>query len=210
MKRLPFTEGDEVAAAVEAASEVVASGGVVLLPTESYYGLGADPRNRTAVERVFALKARPAAKELPVVCSDWRQVESLVRIPDAHRVKLGRIWPAALSAVARCREPVPASSTGTLAVRLPDHALLRALIYRVGPLTATSANRHGEPPCTEVDAALASLIGVPELVLDGGTLTGGMVSTMVDLTADPPRVIRPGPVAWEEEFDPEMWQEIKD
>ena len=97
MRRLPFADGDELAAAVEAASEVVASGGVVLLPTESYYGLGADPRNRAAIERVFALKARPAEKELPVVCSDWRQVESLVRIPDAHRVRLGRIWPAAMT-----------------------------------------------------------------------------------------------------------------
>jgi L-threonylcarbamoyladenylate synthase len=190
-------------AAVEAASEVIASGGVVVLPTESFYGLGVDPRNGEAVDRVFALKGRPTELALPVVCSDWQQVEALVSIPDAHRIKLSRIWPAALSVIAPCRAPLPASHTETLAVRLPDHEMLRALVYRVGPLTATSANRHGEPPSTEVEAALESLLGAPDLVLDGGELAGGRVSTIVDLTTDPPRVLRFGRVAWEQELDPE-------
>lgn len=202
MIRLDLTDGAHLAAAEAAAVQVLARHGVVLLPTESFYGLGADPADEAAVERVFELKGRPADQALPVVCSDWQQVESLVAIPDRYRVRLSRIWPAALTVVAPCRRPLPAARFDTLAVRIPGHGLLRALLYRVGALTATSANRHREPPAVEVDPALAGLAGEPELALDGGRLAGGPASTLVDLTTDPPRLIRPGPVAWEQAFDP--------
>ncbi len=205
MKRLPFAESEDVKAALETAVEVAAAGGVVLIPTESFYGLGADPRNAAAVERVLGLKGRPEALGLPVVCCDWSQLEQLVEIPAEHRVKLSRVWPAALSVVAVERSSTPAGRSGTLAVRIPDHDVLRVLLYRTGPLTATSANGHGEPPCTVVDEALASLHGEPDLVLDGGALPGGRVSTMVDLAADKGRVIRPGAVGWEQLFDLEQW-----
>lgn len=205
MKRLPFVESDEIRTALAAAAEVVAAGGVVLIPSESFYGLGADPRHRGAVDRVLELKGRPADLGLPVVCCDWQQLESLVVVPSRHRVKLSRLWPAALSVVVRAREPVPASRDDTLAVRIPDHENLRALLYRAGPLTATSANRHGEPPSVRVGAALTSLDGEPDLVLDGGELAGGRPSTMVDLTTDEGRVLRFGAVGWEQSFDPENW-----
>jgi len=203
VKRLPFRERDDLPAAAIAAAEVTAAGGVVVVPTESYYGLGADPRNPDAVARVFATKGRPGDRALPVVCCDWQQVESLVSIPDPHRVRLGRIWPAALTAVARCREPIAAAAGSTLAVRIPGHAMLRALLYRVGPLTATSANRHGAAPCTSVDSVLESLGAAPDLVLDAGRLPGGEVSTMVDLTGGSPVILRRGPVSWDQLFDPE-------
>jgi len=203
MKRIDFTDRDHVGAAAAAVGRVIDAGGTVLLPSESYYGLGADPRHDEAVNRVFGLKVRPGNLALPVVCADWQQVESLVRVPDAHRVRLSRIWPAALTIVAACRGTMQAAVDDTLAVRIPAHQLLRALLYRVGPLTATSANRHGEPPCVEVEGALGALQGAPDLVLDGGTLAGGKVSTLVDLTTNEARLIRPGPVAWEQHFDPE-------
>ncbi|MCU0303356.1 MAG: L-threonylcarbamoyladenylate synthase [Thermoanaerobaculales bacterium] len=205
MRTLPFAEPEDVGAAARAAAAVVAGGGVVLIPTESYYGLGADPMQATAVARVHDLKGRPDDLGLPVVCADWTQVEGLVTIPDAFRVKLGRLWPAALSVIAPCRVPIAAGRRGTLAVRLPGLATLRALLYLVGPLTATSANRHGEPPCTEVGAALARLAGAPDLVLDGGRLAGGAVSTIVDLSGEGGTVIRPGAVVWERPFSIEDW-----
>lgn len=205
MTRLPFTEPDEIRRAVAAAVSVVARGGVLLIPTESHYGLAADPRRADAVDAVYALKGRPGALALPVVCCDWEQVDGLVAIPAVHRVKLSRTWPAALTVIAPCRRSVAASPTATLAVRIPAHDGLRALLYRVGPLTATSANRHGEAPSPTVDAALASLEGRPELVLDGGELAGGTVSTLVDLSGDEPRELRSGPVSWDEPFDPEQW-----
>jgi len=205
MKRLPFAESRDVKAALETASAVVAAGGVVLVPTESFYGLGVDPRNVDAVDKILALKGRPDSLGLPVVCCDWNQLEQLVEIPSKHRAKLSRVWPAALSVIAAERSPTPAGRSGTLAVRIPDLDVLRALLYRTGPLTATSANGHGEPPCTTVDEALGSLVGVPDLVLDGGVLRGGRVSTMVDLAVEDGRVVRPGAVGWEQPFDLEEW-----
>jgi len=205
MIRLPFSDSREIKDAVGKAAGVVAAGGVVLIPTESHYGLGVDPRQPEAVEKIIALKGRPEGLALPVVCSDWDQVESLVNVPDPHRFKLARIWPAALTVVAGRRRPVAASSTETLAVRIPDHDGLRALLYRVGPLTATSANRHGEPPNPTVESALDSLLGAPDLVLDAGDLAGGSVSTIMDLSSEEAREIRSGPVLWDEPFDLEDW-----
>jgi L-threonylcarbamoyladenylate synthase len=205
MKRLDFGQPDNVRDCLETAAEVVASGGVVLIPTESFYGLGVDPRSASAVERVIELKSRPDTLGLPVVCCDWEQVDTLVEIPAGHRVKLSRIWPAALSAVAPCRERVAAARAMTLAVRIPDHDHLRALLYRVGPLTATSANGHGASPEVEVKAALSSLRGTPDLILDAGELTGGRVSTIVDLSSEDGEVIRPGAVGWDQPFDLEEW-----
>ncbi len=205
MNRLPFSDPHEIKSAVSIAAEVVAAGGVVLIPTESHYGLGVDPRQPEAIEKIFDLKGRPEGLALPVVCSDWDQVDSLVSVPDPHRFKLARIWPAALTVVAPRRRPVAASSTDTLAVRIPDHDGLRALLYRVGPLTATSANRHGQPPCPTVEGALDSLLGTPDLVLDAGDLAGGPVSTLMDLSSEEPREIRSGPVLWDEPFDLEDW-----
>jgi len=205
MTRLPFSDSDDIKRALGAAAEVVAAGGVVLIPTESHYGLGVDPRQPEAVARVYVLKGRPDGHALPVVCSDWGQVDSLVSVPAIHRVKLARVWPAALTVVALCSHPVAAASADTLAVRIPDYDRLRALLYRVGPLTATSANRHGEPPCPSVAAALESLFGAPDLVLDAGDLAGGPVSTLIDLSSDEAHEIRRGPVVWEEPFDFEKW-----
>lgn len=205
MKHLRFAHPDEVKSSLAAAAEVIRSGGVLLIPTESFYGLAADPLSAAAVDRVHELKGRPGDLGLPVVCCDWDQVETLVEIPDGHRIKLSRIWPGALSVIVRCRESVPAARRETLAVRIPDHEHLRALLYRVGPVTATSANRHGEPPSVTVSDALESLLGEPDLVLDAGALPGGRVSTMVDLSTPEGRVVRAGAVAWEQSLEPDQW-----
>jgi L-threonylcarbamoyladenylate synthase len=209
VRRRPFTDPEHLPAAAAEVADIMARGGVVLLPTESFYGLGADPDSSAAVARIFAAKDRPRGRPLPVVCSDWQQVDSLVAMPDRHRVRLGRIWPAALTVVAASRRPLAAGPGGTLAVRIPGHALLRALLYRVGPLTATSANRHQAPPCTCADEAIASLVAAPDLVLDAGELSGGEVSTMVDLTGEEATVLRRGPVAWDQIFDP-VSEEVRD
>lgn len=200
MIRLPFVEPGDVVEAVESAGTTIRQGGVLLLPTESYYGLGADPWNEVGVKRVFAMKARPAELDLPVLCADWQQVEALVVIPEKFRIKLARLWPAALTVVLPTVDDVPAARSGTMAVRIPAHAELRALLYRLGPLTGTSANRHGDLPSTTVDGALASLVEAPDLVLDAGATAGGMTSTMVDLSRGEPEILRLGACAWEEPY----------
>ena len=204
MESLPFAARGDVAAAAAAVERALRSDGVVLLPTETFYGLAADPRRPEAVARVFALKSRPPDRRLLVLCSDWRQVESLCVVPESFRVRLSRSWPGPLTAVLPLLRPLAAAGDGpSLAVRIPGHDLLRALLYRVGPVTGTSANRSGESPPTTADEALAGLLGGPDLVLDGGTSAGGLASTLVDLMGATPRVLRQGAVSW---GDDAFWQ----
>lgn len=198
MIRLPFVEPGDVADAVQPASAAIAEGGVLLLPTESFYGLGTDPWSDAGVARIFALKDRPAELGLPVLCADWQQLESLVVVPEIYRVKLARLWPAALTVVLRTVGDISAARGGSLAVRIPGHTELRALLYRIGPLTATSANRHGDPPSTTVGGALASMTEAPDLALDAGATAGGEASTLIDLSRGEPEILRPGPCTWEE------------
>ena len=198
MKTLPFIDSEEIVAAIREATRVVAESGVAVIPTESFYGLGADPRCADAVAKISAMKGRPHDLGLPVLCADWQQVESLVAVPEELRVKLSRLWPAALTVILPCVAPVPAGRNETVAVRIPAHDSLRALLYRVGPLTGTSANRHGEPPFTTAGEALGSLLEEPDLVIDAGPTVGGEPSTMVDLCGGEPSILRQGPVLWED------------
>jgi len=200
--RLQFGDAEDIAAAAAAAAEIVARGGVVLLPTESFYGLGADPLRADAVARVCAMKARPEGLGLPVLCASWEQLEALVHIPERFRVKLSRLWPAPLTAVVPSLAKSMAARGGTLAVRIPDHAPLRTVLYRTGPLTGTSANRHHAPPCVTPDEALESLLDMPDLVLDAGPTSGGEPSTLVDLNEDEPQVLRVGSCDWDDPKSP--------
>jgi tRNA threonylcarbamoyl adenosine modification protein (Sua5/YciO/YrdC/YwlC family) len=196
MIRLPMTCAEELPAAAAAAVEVIRGGGVILIPTETFYGLGAAPDSQEAIARIFALKDRPRQMALPVLCSDWAQVESLAEVPETFRVRLSRTWPGPLTVILPSRHQLAAATGATIAVRIPGFALLRALLYQTGPLTGTSANLHGKPAATEADQALASIAGSPELVLDGGSCPGGLASTIVDITGKVPKVLRPGPASW--------------
>ncbi len=197
MRTLAFTEPEHGRDAAAAAVDVIRRAGVVLVPTETFYGLAADPASEVAVEAVHRLKRRPPDRALPVLCADHAQVASLVELPERFRVRLGRMWPGPVTVVLRLRRPLAACPAGTVAVRIPAHGLLRAVLYHTGPLTGTSANRHGEPPRSTAAEAAASLDGTPDLVLDGGPTPGGLASTMVDLTEPEPRILRQGPVEWQ-------------
>ncbi len=129
---------------------------------------------------------------LPVLAANWRQVEQLVEVPERFRTNLEASWPGPLTAVLHSRHPVAASPGPTIAVRIPGHDLLRALLDRVGPVTGTSANRHGRPAPVTANEALVSLNGAPHLVLEGGRTEGGGPSTVVSLTGEQPRLLRSG------------------
>ncbi|MGD9252975.1 MAG: L-threonylcarbamoyladenylate synthase [Holophagae bacterium] len=198
MKRFLFVADSEVKAALDPVAETVSGGGIVLLPTESFYGLGADPSSHEAADRICSLKGRPTEMGLPVLAADWQQVDRLARVPGRFRAKLARLWPAPVTVVVETAVDLPAARMGTLAIRIPNHAPLRALLYRTGPLTGTSANCHGDPPCVTVGAALASLAAEPDVVLDGGTTAGGEPSTLVDLTGPDALILRAGAGRWED------------
>ncbi len=191
--RLPFSTPAHLAAAVAAVRETVAAHGIVALPTETFYGLAVDPADPEAVARVFALKGRDSGRALLVVAATLEQVESLVALDASQRAALAAAWPAPLTVVLRLRRRL-AAAAGSLAVRIPGHALLRSLLARVGPLTATSANRSGSPPSASADMVTADLGDGIALLLDGGATPGGAPSTVLDWTADRPLVLRPG--AW--------------
>ena len=158
------------------------AGGLLVVPTESSYGLAVDPRDARGVATLAAIKGRGAGKSLPVVIASTEQLPMLGLDPHDEAVRrLAHLWPAPLSLALQLAPPLPAATT-TLAVRVPEHALLRALLGTLGPLTATSANRGGEPPALTPDAAMALVAGLDAIVVDDGALPGGLPSTLVSLT----------------------------
>ena len=202
MLRLPFCNEADLPAAAAAVRDAAAGHGIVALPTETAYGLSVGPADTVAVERLFELKRRPRDKALLVVGASVEQLAPLVRIPAEWRGRLESAWPAALTVVLPAvRGTAAGGAGGSLAVRVPAHGLLRALLALVGPLTASSANLSGGPALTSADAVAGALGHGLALLLDGGPTPAGSPSTLIDLMSSPPRVLREGawtpPAAWD-------------
>jgi L-threonylcarbamoyladenylate synthase len=174
---------------------LLARGGLLAVPTESSYGLAADPRNAAGVAAVYRVKGREGGKPLPVVVAGVEQLAGLGIDPGLPILSaLAALWPAPLSAVLPLAAPLPAAAGEPgLAVRVPAHADLRRLLAALGTgLTATSANRSGDPPALAPEEAAALLAGEDAVVVDGGRLPGGPPSTLVALAPDGLRVLRAG------------------
>lgn len=190
-------------ASLQAAAEVIAAGGVVALPTDTFYGLAADPFRADAVARLFAAKGRPSEQALPLIAADLEQIVShLGRLPPLGRRLAETFWPGPLTLVVEAPAALAkdvTGGTGTVGVRVPADAVARDLCRACGrPLTATSANLSGEPPASdpgEVERTLGARI---DLLLDGGRAPGGRPSTIVDLTGPVPRLVRAGAIQWDE------------
>jgi len=188
---------------LEEALTVLREGGVVAFPTDTVYGVGADPLREEAVAALFQAKGRPAEKAIPLLLSEASQMEAVAReVPAAAEILARRFWPGPLSLVLRAREEVPPlvrAGGDTVALRMPDHPVALRLIAAFGrPLAVTSANLSGHPAPATAEEVLAQLRGRIPLLVDGGRCPGGEPSTVLDLTVDPPRILRPGPVTWDE------------
>jgi L-threonylcarbamoyladenylate synthase len=184
--------------AIAPAVAVLAAGGVVAFPTETFYGLGVSALDAAAVARLFAVKERPASRPILVLVDDVERIESFAVLTARARELAVRHWPGALTLVLPARTVVPTAltgGTGTIGVRQPAHAVARTLVAALGgPITAPSANRSGEGPPTRAADVLAVFAGRIDLVLDAGPTPGGLPSTVLDVTVDPPRVLREGAV----------------
>jgi L-threonylcarbamoyladenylate synthase len=183
---------------VERVAAALAAGGAVVLPTDTVYGLAALPRDHAATDRLFALKGRSAHTPLAVLCADVDQVLELVdpAVEALVRAAGQRWWPGPLTLVLPRRIGVHlylGEPDTTIGVRIPDHPLVRAVAATVGPVAATSANRHGEPTPSSAEAAAAALGPGVALVVDGGELAV-TASTVVDATRRPGTVLRDGPI----------------
>jgi len=184
---------------IAAAAAVVEAGGLVAFPTESFYGLGADALDSDAVARVFEVKGRPEHKALLVLVDSIEMAVGLAaRVSDGARALMARYWPGPLTLVLEAADRVPAGLTGggsTIGVRMPGHAVARALVRSAGrPITAPSANPSEAPPALTAAAVRDYFEGRVELILDGGPTVGGAGSTVADCTVWPPRILRQGPV----------------
>jgi L-threonylcarbamoyladenylate synthase len=184
---------------VREAARVLRRGGLVAFPTETFYGLAAAALDAAAVRRIFALKARPTSMPLLVLLDARSTLRHVVEdVPERARALMDRHWPGPLTLVFRAAPHVPTeltAGTGTIGVRVPDHRVARVLVAQLGlPVTAPSANPTGAAPPTTADAVLAHFGAALDLVLDGGPTPGGAPSTVVDVTVDPPRVIRQGAI----------------
>jgi L-threonylcarbamoyladenylate synthase len=181
------------------AADILRRGGLVAFPTETFYGLGAAALDALAVRRVFDVKGRPSSMPLLVLIDAASSLQHLVLdVPQRARPLMDRHWPGALTLVFRAAPHLPAeltAGTGTVGVRVPKHQVARALVTHLGaPVTAPSANPTGGTPPTTAEGVLAHFRDVLDLVLDGGPTPGGAPSTVVDVTVDPPRVLRHGAI----------------
>lgn len=170
------------------AAAALSAGGIVGLPTETVYGIGVVPRPE-ALRAVIAAKQRSDDKGIVLLIDGLDQVEGLVDVPPAARRLARRFWPGALTLVLPLRRPelVPLALSGgrdTLGLRIPDHAVPRALARQLGPLAVTSANRSGEPAAQTAAQLMAAVGHSLALVLDDGPVRGGVASSVVAVAAD--------------------------
>lgn len=193
---------DSEALSLDALAPAVAAlrrGGVIAYPTETFYGLGADPLSAAAVARVFGVKARVEGQSLPLIAADLAQARRVAAVTGAAARLAERFWPGPLTLVVPALAPFVegAQRHGTVAIRVPDHAVARALAAAFGsPITSTSANRSGEPPASVV-SELGGIAPRLDVVVDGGRTPGGLPSTIVDLTGGAPTLVRAGAIAWD-------------
>ena len=187
----------EIEDKISAAAKLLREGGLVAVPTETVYGLGANGLDGEAVKKIFAAKGRPQDNPLilHVTGAQWLP-RYCAEVPPLAYVLARKFWPGPLTMILKRRDIVPNETTAgldTVGVRCPNHPVTLAIIREAGvPIAAPSANTSGRPSCTTAQDVLEDMDGKIDGVVDGGPCTVGVESTILDLTCDPPRLLRPG------------------
>jgi L-threonylcarbamoyladenylate synthase len=179
------------------AAEVLARGRLVVYPTDTVYGLGADAANPLAIERIYQVKGRSDEKAIIWLVDALGAVELTCKIDDRARRLAEAFWPGALTLILQRRESAP-GELSTLGVRVPRHEAALAIIRALGrPVATTSANRSGEPSARNAEEAARQIGAEVDLIISAGNSPVGQESTVLDLTTDPPRVLRAGALSTE-------------
>lgn len=178
---------------------IIAGSGVVVFPTETVYGLGADLRNTDAIRHVFRIKDRPEDQPLMLHCSKESQLAGIVaEISEPARLLIRIFWPGPLALVFKAKPGLPDLITGpnnTTGIRMVTHPVACALISQLGsPLAGTSANLHAEPPTGDFSALNPGLLDRVDVALDVGVCGKGTASTVLDVSCSPPVLLREGAV----------------
>ena len=184
-------------AVIDRAGEILRRGGLVAFPTETVYGLGADALDAQAAAKIYAAKGRPSDNPLIIHIADWEAIDRIVsEIPENAKRLAEAFWPGPLTMILPKSDRVPLTTTGglsTVAVRMPDHEIARALIRAGGGyIAAPSANTSGRPSPTKAAHVAEDLDGVIDMIIDGGDVQIGLESTIVDLTDGEPVILHPG------------------
>jgi len=181
---------------IEKGVKILQKGGVIALPTDTVYGLGADAFNSTAVERIYEIKNRPKHRQLPLLIADVERLMTLADpIPEIAWFLARRFWPGGLTLVLPKTDSLPTylAPESTIAVRVPDHPICLAIIQHLGnPIIGTSANISGQPAALTAEEVGQQLGGKIDFIINGGKCPGGKESTVVDVTREPPIILRQG------------------
>lgn len=183
------------------AIQVLKQGGLVAFPTDTVYGVGALAFEGKAVESIYSAKDRPVEKAIPILIGDALDLEKVgIDIPSSARKLAGRFWPGPLTILVPKRTDLPesVSATSTIGVRIPDHAVARALLRAAGPMAVTSANISGSQSPVTAQEVYEQLGGRIPLIIDGGRTPGGVPSTLVDCTSPDLKILREGPISLED------------
>ncbi|HOD36859.1 MAG TPA: L-threonylcarbamoyladenylate synthase [Syntrophales bacterium] len=178
---------------------ILKRGGVIAFPTETFYGLGADAGNESAIRRIFEIKGRDFRNPIPLIIEKKEVLPGLVKdIPALAETLMTRFWPGPLTLVfeaSRLVHPGITAGTGKVGIRISSHPVATALAAALGGLiTATSANLSGKKECSSAGDVLDQIGGRLDGVVDGGLTAGGLGSTILDVTCDPPRIFRHGAI----------------
>ena len=200
MKIIPINLKKDFSEAIYEAVAVLKRGGVVIYPTDTVYGLGANTCNWYAVEQIFKIKKRPFSRPLPIIARNMRWVTELAFVPPKLEKILSEIWPGPTTVVLHKKEIIPAIITAkrkNVGIRIPDCALTDKLLGKFGyPITATSANISGQEATGDIKRVIEMFrneIWKPDLILDAGVLPPSEPSTVLDLTTIRPKIVRVGP-----------------
>lgn len=188
---------------IREAGEIIKAGGLVAFPTETVYGLGGDALNPASSKKIYEAKGRPSDNPLIVHIASMDALSAIVRkVPETAKKLAGAFWPGPLTMIMEKSETVPKETTGgldTVAVRMPSHPAAMAFIRAAGGyVAAPSANRSGRPSPTVAGYVVEDMDGRIEMILDGGDVELGLESTIIDLTVEPPVILRPGFVTKED------------
>lgn len=183
--------------ALRRAGEILKEGGLVAFPTETVYGLGGDALKSESSRKIYAAKGRPSDNPLIVHIGRWEDIEKIVeRVPESAKKIADAFWPGPLTLILKKSDIVPFETTGgldTVAVRFPSHRVAQKLIeYGGGYVAAPSANVSGKPSPTVAKYVIEDMDGRIEMIVDGGAVGIGLESTIIDLTCEPPQILRPG------------------